>query len=100
MPAIAISVPHSLPPAEALRRIQSMLGDLKRQYGDQVTEVTETWSGSTGEFSMTAMGLRISGTLAVEPAEVKLNGTIPFAAVPFRGRIEQLIREQAETLLA
>jgi len=100
MPSFAISVPHQLPPDEALRRIQGLLGDLKQQYGDQVSDLKESWTGNDGEFSLTAMGLRLSGTLSVLPGEVKLNGNIPFAAVPFRGQIERMIRERAETLLA
>ncbi len=100
MPSFVMSVPHQLPPEEALRRIQSLLGDLKQQYGDQVKDLSESWDGNNGEFSLTAMNLRISGTLAVLPTEVTLNGNIAFAAVPFKRQIQQLIRDQAETLLA
>jgi hypothetical protein len=100
MPSLAMSVPHQLPPEEALRRIQNLLADLKQQYGDQVKDLTESWSGNDGQFSLTAMNMRISGTLSVHPHEVTLNGNIPFAAVPFRSQIQQLIRERAEALLA
>lgn len=100
MPSFAMTVPHRLTQEEALGRIQRMLGEMKQQYGNQVTDLTETWNGHTGEFSMTAMGMKISGKVAVEPGEVKLNGNLPFAAVPFKGQIEKLIREQATQLLA
>jgi hypothetical protein len=100
MPSFAMTVPHRLTQEEALGRIQRMLGEMKQQYGNQVTDLNETWNGNTGEFSMTAMGMKISGNVAVEPGEVKLNGNIPFAAVPFKGQIEKLIREQATQLLA
>ena len=100
MPSFKMSVPHNLSQDEAQRRIQSLLGDLKQQYGDQITDLQESWSGTTGTFAMTAMGMKLSGTLAVQPNEVALDGSIPFAAVPFKGQIEKLIREQAEKLLA
>ena len=100
MPSLKMSVPHNLGQEEAQRRIEGMLGQLKQQYGDQISNLEESWSGSTGTFAMTAMGMKISGTLAVHPNEVALDGTIPFAAVPFKGQIEKLIREQAQKLLA
>lgn len=100
MPSFAMSVPHKLTQDEAQSRIKNLLAELKQQYGDQVSDLQETWNGHNGQFALTAMGMRISGTLAVEPEQVSLNGNIPFAAVPFRGQIEKLIREQAETLLA
>lgn len=100
MPSFKMSVPHKLSQDEAQRRIQGMLGDLKQQYGEQISNLEESWSGATGAFAMTAMGMKISGTLAVRPTEVALDGSIPFAAVPFKGQIEKLIRQEAERLLA
>ncbi len=100
MPSFKMSVPHKLTQAEAQRRIEGLLADLKDQYGDQVSNLEESWSNHTGTFAMTAMGMKLSGTLAVQPNEVAIDGTIPFAAVPFRGQIENLIRERAEKLLA
>ena len=100
MPKLSIDVPHRLSEEEALTRIQTMLGDMKRQYATYFSDLEETWTGNDGRFSVKAMGFNVSGTIAVEPARVALNADLPLAATPFKGRIEQAIREEAERLLA
>ena|SRR5690606_31297836 len=99
MPSFSMTVPHKLSQEEALSRIQKMLGELKKEHGDSISDLSESWSGNTGDFSLTAMGMKISGQLAVQPNDVALNANIPFAAVPFKGQIEKLIRDEAEKLL-
>ena len=100
MPKLSIVVPHQLTEAEALSRIQGLLADMKRQYATYFTDLQESWSGNEGRFSVKAMGFNVSGTVAVEPSRVEINADLPFAATPFKGRIEQVIREQTERLLA
>jgi hypothetical protein len=100
MPKMSIVVPHSLTQEEALTRVQRLLGDMKQQYGDQISELNETWSGNRGEFSFKAMGFATSGTLAVTPSQLELDGSLPFAAMPFKSKIESTIRERAQKLLA
>ena len=36
-------VPHGLPQGEALRRIQGEVENLKREYGDQVGNLRDSW---------------------------------------------------------
>ena len=44
--------------------------------------------------------LSICGLLRVLPSEITLDGKLPFLALPFKGRVEAIIREQVETLLS
>jgi hypothetical protein len=37
--------------------------------------------------------------MTVEPNEVKINGALPFAAMMFKGKIEQSVREELEKAL-
>ena len=37
MPSMTIVVPHQLTQEEAMRRIQNLLTEVKRDYGDRVT---------------------------------------------------------------
>jgi hypothetical protein len=99
MPGMTISVPHQLTQDEATGRIQRLLAQVKEDYGDRVTDLTETWTGNNAEFSFRAMGFNVSGKLAVEPGKVEMKGNLPFAAMPFKGKIESTIRERAEELL-
>jgi hypothetical protein len=100
MPSMTIVVPHTLTQEEAMRRIRGLLTDVKAQHGDRVTDLEERWSGDRGEFAFKAMGFAVSGSLVVRPSEVELKGSYPLAALPFKGRIEALIRERATQLLA
>ena len=100
MPKMSVVVPHELSQDEALGRIQRLLTDLKGQYADRFDELQESWSGYDGQFSLRAMGFTVPGTLSVQPSRVEMRGDLPFAAAPFKGRIEQMVRERAEQLLA
>ncbi len=100
MPKLSIEVPHRLSEEETLSRIQRLLEDLKRQYASYFTDLQESWSGNDGRFSVKAMGFNVAGSLSVEPSRVGITADLPFAATPFKGRIEQAIRQEAERLLA
>jgi hypothetical protein len=100
MPKMTINVPHRLSEEEALTRIKTLLGDLKQRHGDHITEVKEVWQGNRADFSFKAMGFSTAGTLSVTPTEAELSGSLPFAALPFKGRIEGEIRKRAEELLS
>jgi hypothetical protein len=100
MPSLNITVPHRLDQDEAMRRIQGLLTEIKRDYGDRVTDVREAWRDDGGDFAFRAMGFSVSGSLQVRPGEVVLKGDYPLAARPFKGRIESMIRDRAEQLLA
>ena len=100
MPKMSVTVLHQLGQAAALARVQTMIGSLKQQYGDQITDLQEQWTGSSGEFSLKAMGFHVSGRLHVTETAVEMDGNLPLMAAPFKGQIEQMIRQEAERLLA
>ena len=101
MAKISVVVPHRLTQDEAVGRIKKLLGEVKSQFADKISELHEEWNGSVGKFSFSAMKkFSVSGTLTVKPSSVELAGDLPFAASFFKGKIESIIRERAETLLA
>jgi hypothetical protein len=100
MPKLNMIVSHHLPQDEALKRIQRLLGNVKTQFADKISDVHEEWNDNVGRFSFSAMGMPVSGTLTVKPSEVELSGDLPFLVAFYKGKIESTIREQAETLLA
>ena len=100
MPTINVAVPHRLTQDEAVLRIKNLLGDVKTRYADQIVGLNEAWDGYAGKFSFQAMGMPVTGTLAVKPAQVEISGQLPFAAMFFKDKIEALIRQRAEALLA
>lgn len=100
MPKVSIVVPHRLGEEEALTRLQHLLSDMKSRYATYFTDLEERWSGNEGRFSVKAMGFNVTGGVTVRPTEVAIDADLPLAATPFKGRVEQMIREQTERLLA
>lgn len=100
MPTIKLSVPHQLGVEEAKRRISHLVSDAKSQFGSNVTDVREEWTQNTNEFSFRAMGFSVSGNLEVNEKTVDGEILLPFAALPFKGRIEEELSTRARELLA
>ena len=100
MPNLNISIPHTLTPDEAASRIRSLLNHLKAEHGDKINDLKEEWVGHTGKFDCSVMGFRVSGILAIEPSQVTITGSLPLAAMLFKGKLETMIRDQTAKLLA
>lgn len=100
MPKVEMSVPHNLGQAEALKRIQGVIAQMKDEHGDQVSDLTESWNGPVGTFSMKAMGFAISGMTTVTDTSVDFVGNVPMMAMMFKGQIEEIVKERAAKLLA
>lgn len=93
-------MPHKLGADEAKRRIQNLITDSKSKFGAQATDVRESWTGNHNDFGFKAMGMSVSGALDVQPAAVDVSMDLPFAALPFKGKIEKEITDRAKQLLA
>lgn len=100
MPSIKLSVPHKLGADEAKKRIQQLIADTRKQFGHTVSDVKESWTDRRGDFSFRAMGFSVSGILKVEPTTADLEIQLPFAALPFKGRVEKEISNRAKELFA
>lgn len=99
MPSMSVQVPHQLPIAEAVTRLQNFLEEVRREHADRVSNVQGDWQGETLQFGFTAMSMKINGNLVVREEEVHVSGNLPFAASLFRGTIESTIRGELEKLL-
>lgn len=95
-----VSVPHQLSQEEALGRIKSLVEDLKAQYGNQVSNVSESWQGNTCDFSLKMKMFKISGTIEVNDSTAEIRGSMPPGTGRFEGRAKALIEERAAKLLA
>lgn len=100
MPDMSISVPHRLSQKEAAKRIKNLIEKLRSQFGDRASNLQESWQGYTGTYSFEVMGFAVSGKLQVGDSDVTMEGKFPFAALPFKGRIEKTVRKNLEELLA
>ena len=95
-----LSVSHNLGTEEAKQRITSLVADTKAQFGGMICDLEESWSGNIGQFRFRAMGFAVTGQLHVEPTAVEIEVNFPFAALPFKSRVEKEILTQAKALLA
>ena len=100
MPKLTVAVPHSLDPQEATKRLQGFLERVRSRYEDQVSDLQETWGENSGSFSFKTYGFSVKGNVAVQPGEVRIEGDLPFAAMMFKGRVEQTLRENLERLMS
>jgi hypothetical protein len=99
MPAFSTEVPHPLGKDEATERLKVFLERVAERYKDQVSALSGEWQQNVLNFSLTTYGFTVSGKLVVEESVARLEGQLPFAAVPFRGKIEKGIAQELERAL-
>jgi len=100
MPKLSLSVPHSLGVEEAARRLKQRYDAVKAEQGGQVKDLEEHWDGQTLRCRFRAMGLKVAGSVTVQPAAVQVDAELPLAALMFKGFIESRVREELGKLLA
>ncbi|REK12976.1 MAG: hypothetical protein DWQ37_10135 [Planctomycetota bacterium] len=100
MPSLSITVPHSLTADQATERLKALFEKLKAEHQDKMSNLEEKWDGNHLEYGFSTFGFNIKGDMNVEPNEVKVNGSLPFAAMMFKGKIEESVRQELEKVLA
>ena len=99
MPKLEIKIPHNLTQSEALSRIQKFLPELKAQHSDRISDLEESWNGTTGTFKFKISGFKVSGNLLLGASDVLITGDLPLLSVPFKGIIESTILEKVSEVL-
>lgn len=100
MSKMKVSVQHNLTIDDARQRLENFIGILKQEYGSNLDNIKEDWNGNRGTFSFRAMGMAVEGDIFIDPNQVSIEGNLPMAALPFKGKIENTIEEQLRTLLS
>lgn len=95
-----VSVPHQLSKEEALNRIKSLVQQLKAQYGNQVSNVSEKWDDDRCDFSLKMKMFKLSGSILVDDSSAEIRCTMPAGTGRFEGKAKALIEEQAKKLLS
>ena len=99
MPKLSLDIPHSLGQEEATRRLKEKFAAAQAEYQGQVSNFREEWQDHTFSFGFHALGMAVTGTVAVEDAAVKLVTHLPLAAALFKGAIEDRLRQEVGKLL-
>ncbi len=100
MPKFGVTVPHQLTRDEARSRLERFVEVLQTKFEGKVSDLNQSWDGDTLKFSFKSFGIQLSGGIAINDDNLKLDGDLPFAAMMFRGKIESDIKEQLERIVA
>ncbi len=100
MPKMSLAVPHALGQEAAIERLKAFPEKLKQKYQGQVSDMQESWAENVLKFGFTMFGFGFKGAVTAEPSDVKLDCDLPFAAMMFKGKIEQEFKDNLSKLLA
>lgn len=100
MASLKMNIPHQLSKEEALSRIKNLLGKLKQEQKDKISNVTENWKEDTGNFRFTTYGYDLSGVIKVQSSGIDIDANIPFAVALFKGTIKEIIDKKTRELLS
>lgn len=96
---IDVSIPHRLGKAEAKSRLQGGAEKLRAQFGGQVAQVHESWTGDHADFRFTAMGQAITGRMDVEESLIKLSVDVPWVLGMLADKIKGKLQQEGKKLL-
>lgn len=96
---LVVSLPHSLGKAEAARRLQSGVTQLKSQFGDKIATVDETWAGDRMDFRVGAMGQTVAGHLVVGEDTVQVELQLPWILAMVAEKAKSFIQKQGTLML-
>jgi hypothetical protein len=99
MPKFSVSVPHTLGQQAAQEKLEVLMVRVAEMYRDQVKNIEQRWEENTLHFGFRTLGMNIKGQTEVKESQVDVTGDLPFAAMMFKGKIENDIRTQLERLL-
>ena len=100
MPRLTLEVPHALGLEEATQRLKDKFAAAMAEHRERLSHFREEWTDHTLSFAFQAMGMAVSGRVAVGPEKVKLDADLPMAAMFFKGAIEDRLRQEVGRLLA
>jgi putative polyhydroxyalkanoate system protein len=99
MPSVSVQVAHQLGQDGARAALENFMTANKDEVNQKITDLTQTWNGNVLDYAFKTMGMKISGTLEVQPDSVKVVTQLPLAAMLFKGMVEQQMRDNLTKLL-
>jgi hypothetical protein len=96
---LTVLIPHHLGQDEAVRRIKGGLDHVEQQFRSVFQVQEQTWTGSTLQFKVRAIGQSISGTIDVQDRQVKLDIVLPWIIARLAAAIRRVAQSQGTKLL-
>lgn len=95
MPKFSVNVPHQIERVHAVEKLKTFMQAARSDSPVELSNVEEIWTeGGDLDFSFSAMGFRVTGRMLTGIDFVSVSGTLPFAALPFRGKLENQLAEK------
>ncbi len=99
MPSVSVQVAHQLGQAGARAALENFMTANQDEVNQKISDLQQTWTGNILDYAFKTMGMKISGTLDVQPDSVKVVTQLPLAAMLFKGMVEAQMRENLTKLL-
>ena len=97
---ITIVIPHELGAAQAKRRLDTGLNQLKADYLDKIAASSLTWSGDHADISARAIGQSLTATIDVADTSVTVSVVLPWPLAALAERAQGFIKSRAGAALA
>ena len=96
---LTVLIPHKLGKDEALRRLKTGLEGVEKQFKTMLVVEEQTWSDNILQFRIRALGQAVTGTIAVEELQVKLEVLLPWLIARLAQSIQRVVQKQGTLLL-
>lgn len=100
MANITITLTHTLGQAEARRRIETQMNELRQQQPVLLGGLVDRWEGDMMHFHLAVMGDCVSGQVAVEEKVVRIEVTLPGLLGALASFVQSRIEERGRKLLS
>lgn len=96
---LVVLVPHQLGRAEARRRLERGVGQMKTKFGDKLTSIDEAWTGDRLDVRIGALGQRADATLDVADDHIRVEVQLPWMLAMIAEKAKGFIRKEGQILL-
>jgi hypothetical protein len=96
---LIVSIPHALGKAEATRRLQAGVSQLKTQFSAQIASFDEEWANDRMSFRVGLMGQKVSGQLEVLDDAVRVELQLPWILAMVAEKAKSFIQKQGTLML-
>ncbi len=104
MPKFSTAVAHTLGTAKAKEQLRSYMEKAREMAPDRFSTLQTDFAQWDDKhqvgFSLSISGIAIKGVMAVTDDKISVDGEIPFAAMLFKGKIEEGFRDMVGKVVA
>ena len=96
---IVVTFPHRSTKSEVKTRLQRGLGQIRSELAPFASAIEERWAGDRMEFGLSAIGQRVTGSIALDEELVRIEVYLPALLAFLGATIATRIRRQGIILL-